>query len=337
MALRVVLLLSLLSWCPAVAAVSCSSNPGAAPLGQEYWQDLNDPNYLLALDGRRLIVSYAGRVREVLGILSQQGAETARICYSGRETTTVLRQQGDELVFHDPFRDQTHRLWRRRGGGRPASLSLDSFLLPAPSAMGVEKVQEVRRELWQRSQGDQAALGHQRQLIPAKESLPWLKKESSIAPDPQDPRQEIQFADLAMKNIEYLRGLLLEVGWIDVQRFGYGASNSAFLLLQHSWDVPVMVAVLPYLKKDVDQGLMESDTYALLYDRLQLALGSRQRYGSQIARTPQGEIFVLPVEDKPAEVDSLRHQLGLIPLADYVHVFGASTVQFSSDCQPHPE
>ena len=96
----------------------------------------------------------------------------------------------------------------------------------------------------------------------------------------------------------------------------------------------MMMAALPYLKKDVDRGLMGPDTFALHYDRLQLALGLRQRYGSQVATTPQGETVVLPVEGDPSEIDRLRRQLGLIPLADYVRVFGAPAVRFSTDCQP---
>lgn len=315
-----------------VVGVSCCRNkPVFVPVSEEgYWQDLEDPSYLLGVEDHRLIVAYSGRVREVVGILGKAGTET-RICYSGRETRTVLRPVGEELAFLDPFRNQNHRL--RRLPGKPAFLSLASFHLPSPAPVGEEKIREVQKELWRRSQQDQTVLGRQR--VPSAETFPWLQEKTRSLPDSSlEPGVEIQLADLTLKNSEYLRGLLLEVGWIDVERFGYSASNAAFLILQHSWDVPMMIAALPSLKKDVDRGLMESDTYALLYDRLQLALGLRQRYGSQIARTPQGEPFVLPVEGDPSQIDDFRRQLGLIPLADYVRVFGALEIRFSSDCQP---
>jgi hypothetical protein len=77
---------------------------------------------------------------------------------------------------------------------------------------------------------------------------------------------------------------------------------------------------------------MDAVPYVLLLDRLELSLGKRQRYGSQVATDERGEIFVLPVED-PAKVDALRESLGLIPLKEYVQVFGASEVKFSQDCQ----
>jgi hypothetical protein len=333
MPFKVLFPLTLLLWWIAVAGISCTGNRRAQDFPSPgYWRDLNDPLYLLALERDRLIVSYDGRVREVFGILSTQRPEALRLCYSGREKTTLLRREGNKLVFYDPFRAQVHQLRRLRR--KPEALSLTSFPLPNPSAIAEEKVQEIRKEIGQRSRQDQAALGHQRQDSPQGNGFLFIESNSSVAPKLHASEEEMQFADISMKNSDYLRGILLKVGWIDVKRFGYGTSNSAFLILQHGWDVSVMIAALPYLKEDVDRGLMESDTYALLYDRIQLALGLRQRYGTQIATTSRGEIFVLPVEGDPDKVDTFRRQLGLIPPADYVRIFGASTVQFSSECQP---
>jgi hypothetical protein len=300
----------------------------AAHKAEGYWQDLDDPGYLLGLEGLRLTVAYGGKVREVAGILSMEGPNT-RICTSGREAKTILHLQGRELTFHDPFRNRDHRL--QRLDEKPPALSLTSVSLPDPSPIGEERVREVQKELFRRSQADQALIDRNKQRV-LSEDPPWQDNQSRSVPTTSDPKAEIRLADLTIRNSEYIRNLLLEVGWIDVGRFGYSASNEAFLLVQHSWDVPIIIATLPRLKQDVDRGLMENDTYALMYDRLQLALGLRQRYGTQIARDPQGEAIVLPVEDK-AQVDSFRRQIGLIPLLDYVRVFGASEVRFSSECQ----
>jgi hypothetical protein len=329
---RVLTLTLLVAGFLCLGSFSCSHGrypqalPAPAPsTAEEYWQDQNEPSYLLGMEGSRLTVSYGGRVREVVEVLDREEAD-ARICYSGRESKTLLRLVGSELIFHDPFRDRTHHLRRLRE--KPSALSL-TFLLPDPAPIAKAKVEEVQRELSRRSQEDQALIGRSKQRV-LTDDLPWMKNQSG-AVMPPDLGAEIQFADLTIQNSAYIRKLLLDIGWIDVERFGYGASNAAFLLVQHSWDVPVMTAVLPRLKRDVDRGLMEPDTYALMYDRLQLALGVRQRYGTQIARTPEGEVIVLPVEDA-AQVESFRRQLGLIPLAEYVRVFGASEVRFSSEC-----
>lgn len=301
--------------------------PGLAPL-QGYWRDKTDPDYLLAVEGSRMIVAYGAQVREVASILGTDGKD-ARICHSGREAQTALRPQNGELVFRDPFREQAHRLTRL--DHRPASLCLSSLHLPEARPIAASRVGQIQRELYERSRKEQSLL---RPSNPSgQENPPWLQTQSTTPPAPGAPDSALKMADQVMRNTEYVRDLLTAVGWIDVGRFGHGTSNAAFLIVQHSWDVPLMLAVLPRLKKDVDAGLMGADTYALLHDRLQLALGLPQRYGTQIGRDHQGNAIVLPVEE-PARVAELRRQLGLIPLADYVKVFGASEVRFSSACQP---
>jgi hypothetical protein len=129
-------------------------------------------------------------------------------------------------------------------------------------------------------------------------------------------------ADLARvsawkRDLEYLRGLMLQVGWIDAERFGYPTANAAFFFIQHSWDVPLMMAALPWIEKDVEAGRTEGEDYALLFDRLQLAIGEKQRYGTQVGIDSSNAAFVFPLEE-PERVDDHRKTLGLMPLAEYV-------------------
>jgi hypothetical protein len=300
-----------------------------APL-QGYWQDKADPDYLLAVEGTRIIVAFGAQVREVVSILGSDGQD-ARICHSGREAQTALRYQEGELIFRDPFREQAHRLTRLTH--KPAGLCLSPIHLPGARPLSASRIEQIQRELYERSLKEQSLLRPSNP--PQQGNPPWLQTQSTVLPMPGMQDAGFKLADQVMKNTEYVRGVLMEVGWIDVERFGHGASNAAFLIVQHSWDVPLMLAVLPRLKKDVDAGLMGSDAYALLYDRLQLALGLPQRYGTQIGRDTHGYAIVLPVE-APARVEELRRQRGLIPLTDYVKVFGASEVRFSSACQSQP-
>ena len=74
-------------------------------------------------------------------------------------------------------------------------------------------------------------------------------------------------------------------------------------------------------EKDVKAKRLDGGAYALLYDRLQLMLGEKQRYGSQIGAGPDGLTVMLPLEDK-SKVDQLRKEMGLEPLAQYVGRFG---------------
>ena len=92
-----------------------------------------------------------------------------------------------------------------------------------------------------------------------------------------------------------------------------------------------MLAALPKIKAEVEAGRLEGDTYALLYDRIQLLLGKKQCYGTRMGKDPAGQPIVLPTE-LPETVDERRKSLGMDPLSVYVKIFGAREVRFSPAC-----
>ncbi|MFL6258131.1 MAG: DUF6624 domain-containing protein [Thermoanaerobaculia bacterium] len=255
-----------------------------------------------------------------------------RVCRFGRDSVFTWQGDGQSLVFHDMSLQETHHLFRLQH--KPAALELNNLHLPAGVVLGEERIASIRREIDSRKQRDQESLHGQSGGSLSGGSAPsWLQTNSVQESIPS--KGDFRFAANVTENTEYIRRLISEVGWIDVARFGYPTSNSAFLLVQHSWDPALMLAVLPHLKQDVDAGRMETDTYALMFDRLQLSLGLRQRYGSQVASDESGAIVVLPTED-PSKVDSLRAEVGLIPLKEYLQVFGALEVKFSQACRRDP-
>lgn len=128
-------------------------------------------------------------------------------------------------------------------------------------------------------------------------------------------------------NTNYLIKLVREIGWIDRKRFGERTSTEAFLIVQHSGNVGLMMAVLPKLKEDG-----QLSNYALVYDRLQLMIGKKQLYGSQLSTSSEGEAGLMPLED-PENVDKLRKEVGLEPLAQYIKNFGLKEVKiFDWNC-----
>jgi hypothetical protein len=149
-----------------------------------------------------------------------------------------------------------------------------------------------------------------------------------------DPAKQARMAEVDRDNTAWLKGLVEDIGWIDCDRFGVEAANTAFLLVQHSGDLPLMLAALPRIEADVKAKKLDGQPYALLYDRLQLHLGGRQRYGSQIGGAGEGEMVVLPLEDR-AHVDDRRRELGMGPLSEYLDFFkrqnGGKAIPFSED------
>jgi hypothetical protein len=141
-----------------------------------------------------------------------------------------------------------------------------------------------------------------------------VKEDQAVRRPPID-QTKLAAADDA--NGAYIRRLAGQLGWIDVERFGLQASGDAFLLLQHSRDLSLQLAVLPFVERDTEKHHDFGSAYALLFDRTQVNLGRKQRYGSQLDTDASGNPVVLPLED-PAHVDALRAELGLPPLKDYL-------------------
>jgi hypothetical protein len=118
-------------------------------------------------------------------------------------------------------------------------------------------------------------------------------------------------------NTARLRELVRDVGWIDVDRFGPEASDAAFLIVQHSGNLALMLAALPRIELDVRRKLLDAQAYALLYDRVQVMLGEKQRFGTQLGHAADGSYVVMPLEDR-ARVDDFRREIGLFPLKQYL-------------------
>ena len=137
----------------------------------------------------------------------------------------------------------------------------------------------------------------------------------------RDRSRRPEMATVDADNTAYVRGVVTDVGWIDVERFGRPAADAAFLLVQHSGDLPLMLAALPEIEEDVRAGRADAQNFALLYDRTQLMSGGKQRYGSQIRENEDGDLVVYELED-PDRVDARRKELGLAPLRDYLALFG---------------
>jgi hypothetical protein len=187
----------------------------------------------------------------------------------------------------------------------PPELDFSPLKLGSPKPLAEAKVKEIQTELTRRIVEDQAVR--------------------------KNPDRRGDMATVDADNTKYLRGLIVDLGWIDAKRFGRRSATDAFLIVQHSGDLRLMQGALPEIEKDMKAGIGDPQDYALLYDRLKLNLGERQRYGSQIGQNAEGEPVVLPLEDK-AKVEEFRKAIGLFPLSQYLQIMEQQTgkkVKFS--------
>ncbi len=126
-------------------------------------------------------------------------------------------------------------------------------------------------------------------------------------------RRQVDAVDRA--NQQALLAMLPPEGWFTVARYGPEASRAAFLIVQHA-DPDLMRRFVPALEPLAAKGEIPGGEFALMYDRLALSEGRRQRYGSQV-KCEAGKWVTLPLED-PETLDQRRAAVGLGPHADYL-------------------
>ena len=176
----------------------------------------------------------------------------------------------------------------------PDGLKVRPLALGAVAELTTERVAALQEELRRRRAEDQAVR--------------------------KDARRSTEMQKVDEDNTAFLKKLVGEVGWIDATRFGKEAADAAFLIVQHSGDVPLMAATLPEIEKGVRAKVLDPQSFALLHDRLSLDLGRKQRYGTQLGQGADKNLVVMPIEDR-AHVEKIREELGLLPLSQYLDYF----------------
>jgi hypothetical protein len=121
-------------------------------------------------------------------------------------------------------------------------------------------------------------------------------------------------------NLKRLIEIIDNFGWPGV-RFAGGASQAAFLVLQHA-DTATQRKYLPLLRDAVKRHDAMGSHLAMLEDRVRLADGKPQLYGTQLSGNP---LRFDPIED-PAHVDQRRRSVGLEPLAEFAKQIGVTYV-----------
>ncbi|MYM75774.1 hypothetical protein GTP56_26785 [Duganella sp. FT134W] len=130
------------------------------------------------------------------------------------------------------------------------------------------------------------------------------------------PAEWQQQTAIDVANTRRLVEIIGAFGWPGL-RFAGAASQTAFLVLQHA-DNDTQRKYLPLLRDAVKRSDARGDELAMLEDRVRIADGRPQLYGSQLGGTP---LQFEPIEDE-AHVDERRRAIGLPPMAEYAEMFG---------------
>ncbi len=117
---------------------------------------------------------------------------------------------------------------------------------------------------------------------------------------------------------ERLAEILDVHGWPTYDLVGEDGEDAAWAIAQHSDQDPAFQRrALELLRTAVAAGQASPGNLAYLEDRIAVAAGQPQTYGTQVGCAPEGPQPATPLAD-PAAVDGLRTAAGLEPLADYL-------------------
>jgi hypothetical protein len=115
-----------------------------------------------------------------------------------------------------------------------------------------------------------------------------------------------------------LKEIIEEHGWPGFDLVGVEGEEASWVLAQHAdLDPEFQEQALELLRDAVAAGDASPGNLAYLEDRVAVAQGRPQLYGTQMGCRKKGPVPATPIED-PAGLDERRAEAGLPPHAEYV-------------------
>ncbi|MBK6704260.1 MAG: hypothetical protein IPG56_11230 [Caulobacteraceae bacterium] len=129
-------------------------------------------------------------------------------------------------------------------------------------------------------------------------------------------------ARISCENTIWMHAQLAEIDWFTIPVYGEQADASAWVIVQHAdYDRPLQRNVLARLERLVTSGDTAGRNVAYLFDRLAVADGRPQRYGTQV-RCAAGQWQIIGGAESERDLDGGRPPWALPTWARYVGQFG---------------
>ncbi len=121
-------------------------------------------------------------------------------------------------------------------------------------------------------------------------------------------------------NLAKIEQIIKQYGYPGQSLVGSKQGNTAWLVIQHS-SLSVQEKYFPLMQQAAKEDEMQKSNLALLTDRIRLAKGQQQLYGTQVISDSTGKKAFGPIEDE-ANVNKRRAEVGLGPIEEYAKQFG---------------
>ncbi len=120
------------------------------------------------------------------------------------------------------------------------------------------------------------------------------------------------------RHIPTEKTIIEKYGYPTIDKVGKETSHHFFTLVQHAdADIDFQEKMLKVIKKETSKGNITGKEFAFLSDRVRLAQGKSQLYGSQVTYDDVGNSVPKNLY-KSVKVDSRRQKYGLEPLNVYL-------------------
>ncbi|MEA2416037.1 MAG: hypothetical protein QOI58_2694 [Thermoanaerobaculia bacterium] len=135
----------------------------------------------------------------------------------------------------------------------------------------------------------------------------WIK-------DQKNPALNAEMQQLDARHVKRLRQIVKRYGWPGKSLVGAKATSGAWTLVQHGGS-EFLHEMLPVMEAAAKQGELSYGLVATSIDRVRIADGKKQLYGTQFD-TSGSKCEPLPIDD-PEHLDQRRDAAGLGSIATY--------------------
>lgn len=174
---------------------------------------------------------------------------------------------------------------------------------------------------------------HERRFALVEVSRPELRsrllelqkadQEAWTSTSERDIAERSEFGRATRERTRELKRIVAASGFPSPRQVDLDGFKAAWLLAQHAdHDLAFQQRSLGMVLRLARRHREVRPYAAMLDDRISVAKGRPQRYGTQFMRTEAGALSPMPVED-PRRVDALRKAMGLMPLSDYACLLNA--------------
>ena len=195
-------------------------------------------------------------------------------------------------------------------------LSLGVAAISVAQHVDAVRLPELRVELLARAEEDQAARATAIAWI-ADHGVDGTVDEDALTEEEQAAHASLwaEVASIDARNTAWLRDVVDEHGWVTYSDVGRDGAGAAWLILQHAIADPAFQRQCLDLMKGLPKDEVSQQDLAHLTDRVLLAEGKPQIYGSQFV-VRDGEWVPLNLHDEE-NVDARRAEVGLPPMDEY--------------------